>query len=139
MWRPPGTLTGPPPPALWASTCLVRGFLSLSQIATSCPVAVSDPRPSPQACGPTVQTAPTSTPSAGVTTEASWSLEMTSGRCICSHTRVPSSGYDTTNKTHTLPTRFCSCSLDFFKFYGFVFFFKCTRLQAISPAATAVM
>lgn len=113
VWRPPETLSGPPTPAPWASMSLVReGSPSFSLTVTACGVAVSDPLPSPQACGLMVQTALTSTPSAGVRTKASWPLEMTSGRSICSHTRVPSSGYHTTQPTHTLPTRSRSGSVD---------------------------
>lgn len=48
----------------------------------------------PQACGPTAQTAPTSTPCADPTIRASWLPETTLGRSTSSHTPAHSSGWD---------------------------------------------
>lgn len=76
-WRPPLTLSA-------SSGACLSFNIHLIHIST----ALS----SPQACGPTGQTALTSTLSAGLTIRASWLLEMTLGRSIYSHTPVHSSG-----------------------------------------------
>lgn len=100
VWRPPEILSGPPTPALWASRCLVsEGSFSFPLPLQVCVLSfnvrsidVSAALSSPQACGPTGQTALTSTLSAGITIRASWLLETTLGRSIYSHTPVHSSG-----------------------------------------------